>query len=190
MRKIRVVFAIALSAMILGCPARFLQPLFSGKDITYNPALVGAWGDGEDTYTFKKANDNNYEIFFTEQKPNDITGHLEVGSDTMSFIGQLGRLGKTWFLDTYPTRETDDFHLLPTHIIFKMQLEGDTLRLASLEGDWLKKTIKTHHLKVQYALVNGDIIMTGPTREIQEIVRGFANDPNAFPNPERFARIK
>jgi hypothetical protein len=190
MRRVQIIFAIAISAFFIGCPARSLQPLFTEKDITYNPALEGKWTDGEDTYTFKRLDEKNYRIFVVEQKTIDSTGRAEADSDTMAFVGQLGQLGRSWFLDTYPAREVTDFHLVPTHMIFETWLEGDTLRLASLEGDWLKKTIKTKRLKAQYALSNGDIILTGSTEELQEIARNFANDENAFPNPEEFVRMK
>lgn len=190
MRKVRLVFAIAIASLFIGCPVRSLQPLFSEKDIMYNSALVGTWADGEDRYTFKRASDNSYQILLSEQKSTDSVKHAEAKSDTMTFVGQLGRLGKDWFLDTYPAREVVDFHMLPTHMIFRLWLDGNTLRLASLEGDWVKKMIKTNRLKAQYAIANGDLILTGSTNELQKIVRGFANDDKAFPNPETFVRMK
>jgi len=190
MRKVKIILAIMVSVVLAGCPARSLQPLFLEKDVTYNPALAGKWADGEDVYKFKKLNDKEYEIVVSEQKTVDSTGHVETTIDTMAFAGKLGRLGKNWFLDTYPAREVADFHLVSTHIIFEVWLYGDTLRLASLDGDWLKKMIKSDRLKTQYALSNGDIILTGSTKELQELALNFANDTNAFPNPEKFMRVR
>ena len=190
MRKVRVIFVVAISAFFTGCPVRSLQPLFSEKDLTYNPALVGKWADGEDIYSFSRANENEYAILLTEQKPTDSTTNARAEVDTITFVGRLGRLGKNWFLDTYPARETGDFHLLPTHIIAKVRIEGDTLTLASLEGDWLKKMLKAGHLRTECTLVDGDVILTGPTKEIQQMVRKYADDENAFPGPEKFVRVK
>lgn len=190
MRKVWLFFAIAIASLFIGCPVRSLQPLFSEKDIMYSSALVGTWANGEDRYTFKKASDNSYRILLSEQKSTDSVKHTESNGDTMTFVGQLGKLGKSLFLDTYPGREVVDFHLLATHMIFRLWLDADTLRLASLEGDWVKKMIKANRLKIQYTIANGDFILTGSTNELQKIVRPFANDSNAFPNPETFVRVK
>lgn len=190
MRKVGLLFLVAISAFLAGCPVRSLQPLFTEKDAAFIPALVGTWIDGEDRYTFKKMKGNEYEILLCEHKSGDSTNAEKTIDDTAVFIGQAGQLGKTWFLDTYPAREIEDFHLLPTHIISKLWFEGDTLRLASLEGDWLRKEIAAGHLKVQHALVNADIILTGSTSELQEIVKRFASDENAFPNAGKFVRMK
>jgi hypothetical protein len=190
MQKIGVVSVAAISLLLLGCPVRSLQPLFSESDLAYNPALIGKWADGEDIYTFGKLKGNEYAILLSEQKPADSVAHSGTEGDTITFIGRLGRLGGNWFLDTYPAREEGDFHLLPTHIIAKLRIDGDTLFLASLEGDWLKKTIEANRLKVKYAIVDGDLILTGSTREVQETVKKFADDEGAFPNSDKLVRMK
>ena len=190
MRKISIALAVVFSVFFAGCPARSIHPLFTEHEISFNPTLVGKWADGDDLYTFKRSTGNSYEIFLSEQKPVDSTGHNPSSSDTITFIGQLGHIGRNWFLDSYPARELGDFHLLPTHIISRIQFDGDTILIASLEGDWVTKMIKGDRIKAEHTIVDGDIILTGSTSEIQKIIRDFGSDDNAFPNPAKFVRMK
>lgn len=190
MQKFKLVFAVSISALLLGCPVRSLQPLFSEKQLVFNPDLIGKWVDGEDVYAFRKADDNEYEILLTEQKTNDSTRKTEATPDTVTYIGRLGRLGGNWFLDTYPARESGDFHMLPTHVISKMWFDGDALKIASLEGDWLEKAVKAGRVSVQHAFSNGDMILTGSTKELQEVVQKLGNNEDAFPNPAKLMRMK
>jgi hypothetical protein len=80
--------------------------------------------------------------------------------------------------------------MIAIHNIVKMSLEGDTLRMAMLEGDWLKKMIDSSKLKVSHVLLENDPILTVSTEELQQLVLRIAEDRDAFPNPGKFIRMK
>ena len=93
-------------------------------------------------------------------------------------------------LDKNPSEEQNNFQLVPTHIISKMWLNGDTLTFASLESDYVKKFIESKKLKIPYTTQKGDIILTASTDELQQLVLQLAQDDKAFPNPTKLVRVK
>ena len=181
MKALRYIATIGMALFFIGCPARSIYPFFTEKNLVFNPGLVGAWveHDKQTTYFFQKAEGKNYDVIVCEEKAD--TTHYEV---------QLGQIGKVWFLDSYPSEEINNFQLVPTHIISKMWLNGDTLIYASLESDYVKKFIEAKKIKIPYTTQKGDIILTAPTDEIQQLILQLAQDDKAFPNPIKLTRVK
>lgn len=181
MKTLTNIVIISMTLFFVGCPARSFYPFFTEKNLMFNPGLVGAWMDQnkKETYFFQKAEGKNYYIIVCEEK-----------GDTSYFQAQLGQIGKVWFLDSYPSEESENFQLVPTHIISKMWFNGDTLTFASLESDYLQKLIESKKIKIPYTTQKGDIILTSSTEELQQIVLQLAQDDKAFPNPTKLVRVK
>ncbi len=181
MKTLRNIITIGMALFFVGCPARSLYPFFTEKNLVFNPGLVGAWADQDkkETYFFQKAEGKNYAVIVCKEK-----------EDTSHYIAQLGQIGKVWFLDTYPSEEQNDFQLVPTHIISKMWLNGDTLTFASLESDYVKKFIESKKLKIPYTTQKGDIIFTASTDELQQLILQLAQDDKAFPDQTKLFRVK
>ncbi len=180
MKTMKNLLAIVLALFLMGCPARSLFPLFTEKNLVFNPGLVGAWidKDKKETYFFQKTEGKNYIV---------IVCHDE---DTTQYITQLGQIGKLWFLDSYPSEDPTNYQFIPTHIISKMWLNGDTLRFASLESDHLKKLIEKENLKISHTFLKEDVLLTASTDELQQLVLQLAQDDRAFPNPTKLIRVK
>lgn len=180
MTRLKYVLALGLAAFAFGCPARSLFPLFAEKDLMILPNGVGTWVSAKgDTVTVQTANDKNYKL--TVSNTEGETGQL---------VGQVGKLGNSWFLDSYPAQKEIDHHLIKTHIISKIRLEGDSLRVASLEGDWLKKLSDTGKLQIPHVVRDNEVILTASTEELQQFVLRAADDPGAFPKVNLYARKK
>ena len=187
MNKLKYFLAFSIAFLIVGCPVRSVFSLFGEKDLVFNPSLLGTWMDtkSEDTYTFQKSGDKGYTVILRE--------HKETGSksESVTFKVQLGQLGKFWFLDSSPAGDSPDYHMMPTHLITKMSLVADTLRLVSLEADGLKKMIESGKLKIAHVNHDGDILLTGTTAELQEVVLRLAEDETVFPEPAgKLVRVK
>jgi hypothetical protein len=181
--KILVVSAIAL--LLAGCVVPSLHPLFTEEDLVFDPNLVGTWAeDGdEDTWTFQEAGDNAYEFTYTEK------------GTPAQFQAHLARLDKFLFLDTYPQEpdiENDLYklHLIPAHNFFKIWIKGDTLRLASLDPDWLKDMIDQKKVNIAHERVDDSIVLTAPTKALQDFVLRYAEDAKAFPDTTDLLRQK
>ena len=172
--------AAGLALLCLGCPTRSLFPLFTEKDLVSDPAIVGTWGDPKgDLYTFQNTGKGEYNVVCTDKD----------GAATLYKV-QLGKLGKWSFLDSYPGRKGDDHHLISAHIISRISLDGDSLRIASLESEWLRQMIDGDNLTIGHVKIDGDIILTAPTEDLQGLALHFAADERAFPRSLALARMK
>ncbi len=181
MTKISAVIFLAMCIVFMGCPIRSLSPLFTEKEITFNPDLVGSWKNVKegDITTFRKSGEKEYMALA-----------LDKNGDTAKYSIQLGKVGNFWFMDSYSANKTEDYQMLPTHMIWRVWIEGDTLRLASLEGDWLKQMIESKKVHIQHARSNDDIVLTASSGDLQKLVLRYAGDEKAFPHPDVCVRVK
>ena len=180
MNRIKYLVATGIAILIMGCPARSLFPLFTESDLVYNPGLVGTWTDNENnTFTFQRSGEKSYNVVSLEQKGN-----------SEGYRVQLGRLGKFWFIDSYPLKSGDDHHKLSAHILSRIWINGDTLTMASLESDWLRDMIDAKKLSIAHVRRDDDIILTATTEELRALCLRFAEDDTAFPNPGVLIRTK
>jgi hypothetical protein len=185
--------ATVLSALVLllaGCdggPAGnplvpCLHPLFTQADLDFDPALVGVWAEkeGEVTFTFQKSDGMAYQLTITEDEA------------SAQFQAHLVRLGGFWFLDLYPDApEADEFsklHLLRAHSIARVWLVGDRLRLGFLDSKWLREKIEEKSVQMDHQKLEGAIVLTAATDDLQGLVFRYANDENAFPKPMELER--
>jgi hypothetical protein len=179
--KILTVSAIAL--LLAGCVVPSLHALFTDEDLVFDPNLIGTWAkEGEeDTWTFQEGAGKAYKFIYTEKEtPAEFEAHL-------------GRLDKFLFLDTYPEEpeiENDLYklHLIPAHIFFKIWVKDDTLRLAALDPDWLKNMIDQKKVNIAHERVEDSIVLTASTKALQEFVLKYAEDAEAFSDPEEMYR--
>jgi hypothetical protein len=181
MTRMSPVIAAAVCIFLAGCPTRSLSPLFTQDDISFNAELIGTWKNVKDpdVLTIQKSGDKGYTIIVREKN-----------GDSSSFKMELGRLGGYWFMDSQSAAKYDDYHVLPTHMIWRLWLANDTMRIASLEGDWLKQMIDARQLDIQHAVQNGDIVLTASTEELQKFVLQYADNASAFPKPDLLVRAK
>jgi len=181
MKRIKLIVAVGMSLLMIGCPTRSLFPLFSEKDIVFNPALIGTWAGEEDegTFSFVQSGEKGYTVTMRDEK-----GGTEV------YNASLGRLGKYWFMDSSPANDERDYHLITAHLITKIQLDGDTLQMSLLESDWLRDMIETKKLSIAHVRRDGEIILTASTEELQALLLRIARDEKAFPDPIILARMK
>ncbi len=175
MKRIKFLMFIGITNIFIGCPARSLSPLFAEKDLLFNPALVGTWSDEakKDHFTFEQSDDKGYHLTVREED-----------GDTTQYKVGLGKIGKYWFMDSYPDWSVNDYHYLGTHMISRIWIDGDTLRMSSLEGDRLKKMIGNGTLKIAHAIVDNEVVLTAPTKELQKLVLRLADDKDAFSPPK------
>ena len=176
MRTIRLLVALGLAALMAGCVPS-LHPLFTEEDLVYDPALVGTWAEeeGEDIWTFRKSGENAYDLIYTEE------------GVPARFDAHLVRIGEFLFLDTYPGEPDikNGFylvHLVPAHTFLRIWIEGDVLRYAMLNLDWLKKMIAEKKVEIGHEQVDGDVVLTASTKELQEFFLKYADDDKAFPD--------
>ncbi|MDZ7345081.1 MAG: hypothetical protein ONA90_11280 [candidate division KSB1 bacterium] len=180
------IFAVSTMALLLaGCVVPSLHPLFTEADLVFDPNLIGTWAkEGEEnTWTFQKGGGKAYDFIYTEK------------GTPAQFEAHLVRLDKFLFLDTYPEEPDIDndlykLHLIPAHHFFRIWITGDTLRLAALDPDWLKNMIDQKKVNIAHERVEDTIVLTAPTKALQEFVLKYAEDAEAFSDPTEIYRQK
>ncbi len=193
--KIKTLRLFLIGAAICSCLSCFvpsLYPLFEDKDLVFEPALVGTWQgkDSADTWTFSK-NGNEYQLISVQAKYKENPPAKGVAGETVTFQARLGRLGKFLFLDVTPdewpeNREVHNdlfnMHIIQAHTIWRVWLEKDLLRIASLNDEWLEKAIENGKVTIHHAQVSSKdpLILTAITAELQEFVMKYAEDREAF----------
>ena len=60
MNKILLTLVLIALCSITGCIPTSINPLYTGQDLVFDPALIGVWsetGDSKETWAFEKAGD-------------------------------------------------------------------------------------------------------------------------------------
>lgn len=180
MRVMKTSTVLGLLVLLGGClPVPSLHPLFTENDMVFEPALLGAWGEkeGEEAIlTFEQLCDNAYELTYIDNEK------------TSRYKAYLVRVGEFLFLDAYPDGEAfkelaaAEAHLpvVPTHIFVRVWLEGDALRIAYLDDEWLEAKIEAGEVQIAHERTGDYLVLTAAPKELQALVLQYAEDESAF----------
>lgn len=170
------------AALLYGC-VQSLHPLYTKKTLVFEPKLLGTWVEEKDndTWTFTQKDSTRYELVYTEK------------GNAATFAAHLVKLNKYYFLDLYPAspdikNDFYKFHFLRAHSFLRVWFTDSTLKLAILDQSWLKKMVTGKKLKIRHEKVDDNIILTASTPDLQKLVTRYADDQEAFPNPEMMYR--
>lgn len=148
---------------VIGCvPSLF--PVYSEKDVVFEPALLGTWQEAksQNTWQFTRHGENNFLLTYTER--NGPSGR---------FVAHVAQVEGLRFLDLYPEKEDVQaagfykYHLLPLHTIYLLERTSPQLELVSLDLKWLNDHLTEHPDALSHTTVNGQKILTAPTAELQ-----------------------
>ena len=186
--SILAAMAILATGCFAGSDLTTRHPFLAEKALVFEPALLGAWrlkGSPSDDLTFESAGAGTYKVT------------VRVFDEQVVMEGRLGRLGKLFFLDLVlvsgtkgPPDESRQAPSLPEHLLLRFSLEKDVLRGALLDPDWLKPAVGRGEVRLGYELVDGDVVLTATTEELQRFLAQYARDKRAFSKEEEFHRQK
>ena len=195
----RILAISAIVSLTMSCLVISIHPLYTEKDLIFVPELLGTWvGEEEDVWTFNQSGKNAYELILRQQRDSketkssiDYFNYSEDGE----YEAHLVKLGKFLFLDIYPNEpEIEeygyDFHLVPVHSFWRIWVEKDVMRLTYLSEDWLEEMLDKKKVNIAHIRLEGRVVLTAPTEELQKFVLKYAEDSEAFPEPEGYMRKK
>jgi len=186
----RIILTAAGVALVLltGCIVTSVNPLYTEKDLVFDPALVGAWSqaEGKDTWAFEKAGEKKYKLLHTDEKG-------RIGE----FEAHLLKLDKYQFLDLYliDPGEKEEWQInqlaavamimRPGHLFFKVPQIQPTLQLSALHEDWLQKLLEKdpkaiRHERIQFGTNDYRNVLTAETKDLQKFVLKYADSGEAF----------
>ena len=80
--------------------------------------------------------------------------------------------------------------LIPAHGFSRIWIEGDLVRLAYLDPDWLKGVIDKKRVNIDHDFIDQGIILTALTKDLQKFALKYAEDVKAFSNKSELHRQK
>ena len=164
MKKVIAILTIGLLVFVTGCITS-LHPLYTEQDLIFDPLLVDVWADEDsnETWTFTKSDEKTYTLLYVDEK-----------GKKGEFAVHLLKVGDRRFLDLYPAApdlQQNDFykcHLLPVHTFMRVQQQGDSLQMASMKSDWIKKYLQEHPDVIKHEKLDDDeILLTAQPTDLQ-----------------------
>jgi hypothetical protein len=159
---------LAGAAVMTGCgPVLSIHPLYTQEDLVSDIPLEGTWAEQDDNQVWQI------------HKSGD--GYEAINAATAErFSVHLLRLKGVRFLDI--TSRSEGL-AIPGHLFAKVWMEDGALRIAMMKDDWLKQMAQDGLGPQSVMDPDKDVILTAPTRELQDFVMLHADDTNAFDEP-------
>jgi hypothetical protein len=83
--------------------------------------------------------------------------------------------------ETTPEGGDSEFQLLQAHWLFRVCLDGNSLRLADLCEEWFKKMADLRKLQIGFDRIDDDLVVTASTDEVRVFLTAFGGNELAFP---------
>jgi hypothetical protein len=187
-RFLAMLIAVALG----GCSTPSVHTIYSKDKEVAEPALVGTWrgtdaGD-KPTYAVSRAGDG-YLLHVKNNEPQN--------PEEWDFDVQLVQLGAGRFADVAATeaeRGKHDDHwgpfFLPTHLIARYTVEGDSLTVWMLNAEALKSALDDHSVTLAHTWPSKDtLLLTAETPDLQKFLGAHVKDEGLF-NKAVLQRVK
>ena len=183
-------------------PLPSLHPLYTEADLVFLPELVGAWQEdgGDSTLIFEK-----FESSGILGEPGD-TGYIliiEVSGRKSLLEARLLRLGDELFLDlsTSSEFEAKAFEgeiyqpILPVHAFGRVRIEGDVLRVSTLQGLSFLSLTDEYQLESETVpglpmeVIKDGLVLSATTEQLQEFVLQHLDKYFSFEEDEFLRRV-
>ncbi len=184
----RVAFLVAVVPVLLGgCNPGdggvvSLHPLSTDAELVSEPAIVGIWANTE--------NKDDIWKFFQKPDAKAYTLVYSPGSDGVParFNARLTRIGQGLYMDTVLQPGANEpkgsqlnnflfcFHLIPVHMLWRVEIADDTLRLTTLDNERFAKAIDEKAVGIAYERVETDecsdqnFLLTAPTPGLRAFI--------------------
>jgi hypothetical protein len=199
MKKVPIILGFTFLLIFLSSCLTTLHPIFTEKDLAYDPKLIGIWniereGNKERVTISNLATENSLEL------PGNISGIKEKGylisyqhdhgEDPERYIAFLVRIGKYLYFDYYPAFKKEDqkidelfgAHLVKMHTSYRVEiLNNGNFELSQLDGSYVKSLIDQKKIRISHETSADDnIVITASTSELQRYLIKYSDEPEAY----------
>ncbi len=200
-RKTFILIAV-LAFSLGGCNIFSLFPLYTVEELIANVDFEGTWTDNEggilQIERTLKGNQNPTEeagIF-----PETYTYTYSEDGKSSSLYAHLIQLGNTTFMDLFPTEDYDQEigndllagNLLPVHTFYKVEISHDQLVIHPYKLEWLDELFEQNRIRISHETIpyygTSLRVLTATTQELQKFVTKYADDQEAFEEPDILQR--
>jgi len=199
MKKIALTTAFALLLIFLSGCLTTLHPIFTEKDLAYDPKLTGTWntenqGNKGKVVISNLATENSLElpgnISTIKQKGYFIRYQDSTGKTSEQYIAFLARIGKHLYFDYYPAdkkedRKLDEFfgvHFVKMHTSYRVDISKDgSFELTQLDEGYVRKLIDEKKIRISHEIdADDNTVITASTKELQQYLLKYGDEPSAY----------
>ena len=202
MKKVSTILAFTFLVIFLSGCLTTLHPIFTEKDLAYDPKLIGTWktdSTGGRAVITNLATESSVElpgnISSISQKGYLITYLQEDGSISERYIAFLARIGKHLYFDYYPAnkkedRKIDDFfgiHFVKMHTPYRVEILKDgSFELSQLKEGYVTTLIDEKKIRISHETdADNNTIITASTKELQQYLLKYGDEPSAYESDKK-----
>ena len=186
MKKVLIILVACSLLALCGCIPISLYPLYNESDLISEPDLVGTWAeqDGDKEVVFEQAGEKAY-IMISNYK--GIVSRFDV---------HLLRLGEELFMDLYPrdpgVKLNDIYqeHIVGVHSFYHIHQIKPVLKMSTFDYEWLKKQLSENQQELPHAILDGKLVITAPTAELQAFVLKHLKTEGAIIETDELHRVE
>jgi hypothetical protein len=167
-------------AVFAGCVPSW-NPLYTDKDLIFDPQLVGTWkGEEGETWKFQKDGDKKYKLVYTDSE------------GRAPFAAHLLKINDRQFLDLYlHDAAGDDIKMnalvkgtiVAVHLFLRVDEIGTSLKMAAVNPTWLEEHLEANPKATPHLKQEDRILLTGSPLELQSFVLQHAEGEDLFGGP-------
>jgi hypothetical protein len=206
MKKLLIASVLVVAiTMLSGCLST-LHPLFTEKDLVFDPRLIGSWktNTDDDVLVFEKGTAANFSQASAGMQKLAGKGYLltitEPGNaQPVIFYAFLARIGKHTYLDYYPAetpaqKKYNTFykgHYIKMHTFDRFRFfNGESFETAQFDQNHLDRLISQKKIRIQHEKhPDGGYIITAPTAELQQYVLKYGDTKEAYESTSLYHKI-
>jgi|YelNatPaOPRAMG01_1025707.scaffolds.fasta_scaffold24995_2 hypothetical protein len=179
-KKPLILIPLLIVVFATGCLVRSLNPLYTEKDVIFDPALIGVWepdNDNKEKWEFQKGEGKSYKLIHTDERTNRAI-----------FEVHLVKLRNRKFLDILVVSFEDDsgkdigeklnnfglFHIWPVHTFMRVDSIGDELKLRLFNLEWLLEKLQQNPKAIKHLHFGNEsdenILLTASTYDLQHFI--------------------
>jgi len=191
------VVILIMIAVLSGCLTS-LHPLFTIKDLVFEPKFTGKWvGDKDgDTVLYEKGSAQSFRDL-----PETLQGSADkaymvtiIGRDKSryKYFAFLVKIGNGLYFDYYPAdveqqREYDDSYreqFIKMHSFYRVKLHTEmSMLISEFDDSFLHNLIDKKQIRIQHETrFDGSYFITASTEELQQYVMKYGDVPEAYSN--------
>ena len=210
MKKISIILGFTFLLIFLCSCLNTLHPIFTEKDLAYDPRLIGTW-KVDSTENKRRVVITNLStessiyllvnISSIKQKGYLISYQDENGTTSERYIAFLARIGKHLYFDYYPANKKEELkmideffgaHLLKMHTSYRVEILNDgSFELSQLDGSYVESLIDQKKIRISHEAFGYDdghdghegyngILITASTSELQKYLIKYSDEPEAY----------
>ena len=199
MKKISILLGFTFLLIFLSSCLTTLHPIFTEKDLAYDPKLIGTWniereGSKERVIITNLATENSLElpgnISDIKEKGYLISYQHEDSVNPERYIAFLARIGKYLYFDYYPAYNKEDqkideifgAHYVKIHTSYRVEILNDgSFELSQLDGSYVNSLIDQKKIRISYETgADDNIVITASTSELQQYLIKYSDEPEAY----------